>query len=106
MQPQFVHSPPISSISTSASFLPAFASVLSATSPPGPAPRMTASKRSSATAVHLHVDLDGFLVLGEVPQHLLVVLEAVDRRRQQLPQPAGVERLRLDEVVDAADEVV
>lgn len=46
MQPQFVHSPPISSFSISAIDLPAFANVLTATSPPGPAPRTTTSNVS------------------------------------------------------------
>src|SRR5437763_6541280 len=46
MQPQFVHSPPISSDSTSAIVLPAFASVFTATSPAGPAPRTTTSNFS------------------------------------------------------------
>src|SRR5947207_755361 len=45
MQPQLVHSPPISSCSTSASFLPALSSVLTATSPAGPAPSTTTSNR-------------------------------------------------------------
>ena len=39
IQPQFVHSPPISSCSTSATRAPALASVFSATSPPGRPPR-------------------------------------------------------------------
>src|SRR5712691_6734813 len=104
MQPQLVHSPPISSISTSARRLPAFVSVFSATSPPGPAPRITASYRS-ATAVHLDVHLDCLLIFGQRAKHGVVALEALDRRRQQLAEPAREERLRLDQVLDAANEV-
>src|ERR687896_722989 len=54
---------------------------------------------------HLDVDLAGVLVLVQVAQHLAVVLEALHRRRQELRQPAGIDRLRLDQVVDAALEV-
>jgi hypothetical protein len=51
MQPQFVHSPPISSDSINAIFFPALARVLTATSPAGPAPRTTTSNFSLTPAV-------------------------------------------------------
>src|SRR5829696_8239419 len=53
----------------------------------------------------LDVDLDRGAVLRERAQHGLVALEAADRCRQQLLEPAREHRLRADEVGHAAVEV-
>src|SRR5207244_13096972 len=67
----------------------------------------TAVNASAVAAIgsHLHVDLDRVAVLGQLADHLLVVLEPGDRSREQLLQPTRVDRLGLDQVVDAAAEV-
>src|SRR5205823_13365348 len=69
-------------------------------------PNVGASVATTAIARHLHIDLDRVTVLGQLTDHLLVVLQPVDRRRQQLPEPARVDRLGLDQVVDTGAEVV
>jgi hypothetical protein len=53
----------------------------------------------------LDVDLDSFLVLGEVPEHLSMVFQAFDTRGEQLVQPPWVEGFRLDQVIYAANKV-
>src|SRR6185436_3488378 len=53
MQPQFEHSPPSTLFSMSATRLPPLRSVLTATSPPGPPPMITASNRSAISAISL-----------------------------------------------------
>ena len=53
----------------------------------------------------LDIDLDSFLVLSEVAQHLGIVFQAMDTRGEQLVQPTGEEGFSLDQVVHTADEV-
>src|SRR3989440_7554933 len=53
----------------------------------------------------LDIDLDGFLVLCEVAQHLGIVFQALDTRGEQLVEPTREEGFSLDQVVHTADEV-
>src|SRR5688500_19231593 len=51
-------------------------------------------KRQTCGYSNLDEDLDRVLVPGQVAQHLLEVVEAVDRRRQELPEAARIASLR------------
>src|SRR5438034_243304 len=53
----------------------------------------------------LDIDLDGFLILNEMTQHLGIVFQSIDTRGKQLVQPPREEGFGFDQVIHAADEV-
>src|SRR5215207_4245985 len=55
---------------------------------------------------HLDEHLDRLVVLDQLAEHLLVVVEPLDSRGEELLEPSGVYRGRLREVVYAGAEVV
>src|SRR5919202_2597000 len=63
------------------------------------------SDPGSEMAVHLDEDLDRVLLLGEEPDHLVVVVEAIYGVGEQPLEPARVLRLRQGHVQHAALEV-
>src|SRR6266705_1172127 len=72
-------------------------------------PRMEAMQAVQGASLHflrdLDVDLDGFLVLSEVAEHLGIVFQPTYLCGEQLVQPTGVEGFRLDQVIYAANKV-
>src|SRR5213080_1776184 len=54
----------------------------------------------------VHEDLDRLRIRHEVREDAFGVAQALDRGRQQTAEPAGEERLGLDHVVHAAQEIV
>src|SRR5947209_13710910 len=72
-------------------------------------PRRGAMQAVQGGSLHfscdLDIDLDGFLVLSEVPEHLGIVFQPTYLCSEQLVQPPGVESFRLDQVIYTADKV-